>query len=60
MNKIGKFNLTGFSVEIIGALMVSLGVFTIPLRFFPNELVSELVIAAGTLLMIVGRFLRWM
>lgn len=57
-NKQGKLNVFGFSVELFGALTVSVGVFTIPLKIFSNELISELIIALGTIVMIAGRFLR--
>ena len=58
MEKKARINMAGFSIELIGAGMISFGVFTIPLRIFGNELISELIIAVGTVVMLAGRFLR--
>lgn len=60
IGKKGVFNGggAGFTIELIGAALVSFGVLTIPFRLFGNELISEFIVAIGTLIMIVGRFLR--
>lgn len=57
-DKKAKINMLGFSIEVIGAGFISFGVFSIPLKLFGNELFSELIIAVGTVIMIIGRFLR--
>lgn len=58
VNRKGKANALGFAIEIIGAALISIGAFSIPLRFFGSAPIAELVIAVGTLLMAVGRLLR--
>ena len=58
LGKAAKVQFVGFCVELFGAGMVALGVFSIPFRLFVNTLVGELLVALGMLILLIGRFFR--